>query len=502
MTNLLLGSAVLVSASAAAGLGLGQDAEPVSASAGQDGGPVAVAGTSFVLEGFGGGDDNGAIYGGAGSIAIPLGDRGGLQADAIAGVAGGDTGFGGGALQLFYRDPQRFSVGIAGGGYALDSVSQYAVAGFAEFYLDTITLEGMVGYQGGDIADSWYGRAGLSVYATPNLRLGAGVRYDEVSEWAGDVQVEALLGNSPGLSLYATGVFDDDGALGVAGVRFYFNAGDDLLATDRTKQASDGPTLFERHRYGTRPNFITSDPGFGLRQIAQAAGALNGDNDGFGSLSPGEGDAAGASSAASSSTASGSTASALGGSGVAGEGLIDSVDTLLGDLGSQTALEPVTGLVQSLVDPAGGVLAPLTSQLNAATAIDSGPLGPLTSALAAPLETLGEALNPVVATLGDGLGTASGGFLAVGGPLTGVPLVGDLLGAVTGSFLAGGADAKTETTLSLVGGLLGGSIENATGGPLLGELAPLADAIGPMGPFADVPMIGGLLRGVLGGLVE
>jgi hypothetical protein len=492
MTNLLLGSAVLVSASVAAGLGRGQDAEPVSASAGQDGGPAAVAGTSFVLEGFGGGDDNGAIYGGAGSIAIPLGDRAGLQADGIAGVAGGDTGFGGGALQLFYRDPQRFSVGIAGGAYALDSVSQYAAAGFVEFYLDTITLEGLVGYQGGDIADSWYGRAGLSVYATPNLRLGAGLRYDEVSEWGGDVQVEALLGSSPGLSLYATGVFDDDGALGVAGIRFYFNAGDDLIATDRTKQASDGPTLFDLHRHGARPNFITSDPGFGLRQIAQAAGALNGDNDGIGSLSSGDGEAVGASS----------TASPLGSGGVPGEGLIDSVDTLLGDLGSQTALEPVTGLVQSLVDPAGGVLAPLTSQLNAVTAVDTGPLGPLTSALADPLETLGEALNPVVAALGDGLGAASGGFLDVGGPLTGVPVVGDLLGAVTGSFLAGGADAKTETTLSLVGGLLGGSIENATDGPLLGELAPLADAIGPTGPFADVPMIGGLLRGVLGGLVE
>lgn len=490
-TNLLLGSAVLVSVGAAAGFVTAQDAVPVSSF---DGGkPVAVAGTSFTLEAFGGGDDNGGIYGGAGSIAIPLSDSLGLQADAIGGAVGDDTGFAGGAAQLFYRDPQQFSIGVAGGGYAIDSLGQWAVAGIAEFYLDTVTLEGLAGYQNGDIADGWYGRVGLSVYATPNLRIGAGVRYDEISEWGGDIQVEALLGNDPGVSVFATGLLDDDGAMGIAGLRLYFNPGGDLMATDRTKQASEGPSLMALHRQGARPNFITNDPGFGLRQLSQVAGAMSGDNDGFGDV-----DASARSGSGGGSGGGGGAAPAA----VQGEGLIDAASTLIDNLGSNTALEPVTGLVQSLVDPAGGVLSPVTSQLNAATAIGSGPLGPLTEALAGPLETLGDALQPVIAALGQGLDAGSGGFIAAQGPLTGLPVVGDLLGSVTGSFLSGGADAKTETTLSLVGGLVGGSLENATGGPLLGELAPLQDAIGSTGPLADVPMIGGLLRGVLGGLVE
>lgn len=142
-------------------------------------GQKAVAETAFTLEMFGGADENGGTYGGAPTIVIPMGDNLGLQVDGVAGFTADEAGFAGGAAQLFFRDPQSGLIGIAGGGYFVEGEAQYAVAGIAEYYLDNVTLEALVGYQTGDVMDSVYGRAGIAVYANPNLRIGAGVTYSE-----------------------------------------------------------------------------------------------------------------------------------------------------------------------------------------------------------------------------------------------------------------------------------------------------------------------------------
>ncbi|MFZ2869354.1 hypothetical protein, partial [Zavarzinia sp.] len=262
-----------------------QDAVPVSSD--QFGlGNRAVAESNFRLDFFGGADENGGTYGGAPSLTIPLGDQLGLQVDGVAGVTADEIGFAGGAAQLFYRDPQKFLIGVAAGGVYVDSVAQYGVAAIAEYYLDNVTLEGMVGYETGDAIEGLYGRAGLSVYANPNLRLGGGVSYSRGNELGGDVQVEALLTDIPGMVLYATGIFDQQGAMGLAGLRFYLNSSTNLLTTDRTKQQSE-PTLIDMHRHLNRPNFLFSaGSGFGIRQISLVGGALNG-RDGFGDVGGG-----------------------------------------------------------------------------------------------------------------------------------------------------------------------------------------------------------------------
>ena len=83
--KLVLSSTALVSTLAVATLSTAQDAVPVSGDSfgyGSD----AVAGVSGKFELFGGGDDNGTLYGGSASVALPIGTEFGLQFDAIAGV--------------------------------------------------------------------------------------------------------------------------------------------------------------------------------------------------------------------------------------------------------------------------------------------------------------------------------------------------------------------------------------------------------------------------------
>ncbi|MFZ2870060.1 hypothetical protein [Zavarzinia sp.] len=511
---------------AAAGFGAAQDAIPVSED--QFGyGSRAVAETSFNVDLFGGGDENGGTYGGAPTITIPLGDKMGLQVDGIAGATADESFFAGGAAQLFYRDPQQFLVGVAGGGYFVDSVKQYAVAGIAEYYLDNVTLEGLVGYQTGDVTDGAYGRVGLSVYANPNLRIGGGVSYSEEAKLGGDVQVEALLTDVPGLALFATGVFDERGSMGFGGVRFYLNSGTSLLGTDRTKQSA-GPTLIGMHRNLGRPNFfLNGGAGFGLRQISLVGGALNG-GDPFGDVHDPD--------------------TPVTPVATCGDGVICSVEDVLGNLTDNTALEPLTDLIDALLNPNDGALSALTGALDDLTSSASGPLGAVTDLVNGLVGTQNQALEPLIASLNDVLsgltggltnsdiasgllgglggtsaGATSGGLIdvvqgTVGNLLDGTPLQGvaDLvdtlvdpqtgaLSPLTGQLndltstdggalapvtqlvdgLAGAQNGALDPVLDTVNGVLSGDLSGASAG---------TDAL------ADIPVVGDLLGGLLGGL--
>ena len=103
--------------------------------------------------------------------------------------------------------------------------------------------------------------------------------------------------------------------------------------------------------------------------------------------------------------------------GGATDGTINHAQGAVGTLVGGTALAPVGGLVNGLIDPSNGALAPVTGLVNGLTSGGAlAPVGQLTNGL------LGEqgALNPV-------LGTVNG-------------LVGGLTGGLTGG-LGGGAEA-------------------------------------------------------------
>lgn len=241
---------------------------------------AAVAETSFQLDAFGGGDENGGYWGGAPSVTVPLGQNLGLQIDGIAGMASDSVDYYGGAAQLFYRDPQQFLIGAAVTGLVVDGETQFSVSAIGEYYLEKVTLEAIAGFNSGDLLDgSAFARVGFSFYGGEDFRFGGGVSYSDENKLGADVEMEYRIAPENGIALFASGAFDKNGDLGLAGVRFYLN--------DMKGQTESGiPSLKEIHRnLGRRNIFLASSSVVGTRFIGQAAGALAG-GDGFGEIQP------------------------------------------------------------------------------------------------------------------------------------------------------------------------------------------------------------------------
>lgn len=398
--NAILGPAVVAASVAVAAFVGAQEAIPVSSSQFGEGATGEVSGQLSI---FGGGDENGGLFGGAPSVTVPLSGNVGIQFDAIAGFVADEVGFAGGASQLFYRDPQAYTIGIAGAGYYMNSEAQYSVSGFGEYYIDNLTLEATVGYTMGKILDDqFYGRGGLSIYPNPNLRLGGGVTYSDQVGVGGDVQVEALLTDYPGVSLFAAGAFDQKGATGYGGIRFYFNGRVSPLSAD----PANAPSLIELHRNFGRPNFFLSDPvGFGVRHISHNSQPVN-----------------------PPLTCANPPCSNTPGN------LISTVQDTLGQLTDQTLLDPLTDLVNTLVDPASGALNALTGPLADLTTIGQGALGPLTELVQGLAGTQNSALTPLV----DALNTVLAGLTSGADPsvitdnLSALPGAGQLSGLLGG----------------------------------------------------------------------
>ncbi|WP_208111925.1 hypothetical protein, partial [Zavarzinia compransoris] len=513
LRSLLSTTALLTGLAASAGA-LAQEAFPVSGD--QFGyGSRAVAEANFQASLFGGSDSNGGIYGGAPSFTMPLGDSLGVQVDGIGGVVGDEHGFAGGAVQFFYRNPEVMTLGIMAGGYAVEGMGQFAVSAIAEYYIDAVTLEATLGFQDGDVMESTvYGRAGIAVYATQNLRLGAGITYSDEAKLGGDLQMEALLEGVPGLAVFATGSYDDDGAAGYGGLRFYFNVGDSLAATDRTKRRNS-PSLMALHRNFVRPNAFLSDPtGFGLRQISRAAAAASGGTP-FANVDDQTAPPVPPVTPPTSST-----------------GLIDVVNNAVNQIGNQTAIQPLTDLINGLTGANGGALSAITNPLNQLTQIDGGPLGPLTQLVQGLAGANDSALTPLIDTLNGIIGglTAGANPDAIAGGLANIPGVGGLTGLFGGGALPGGTDYGLINLVNNTLGQLGDNsavqpltdLLNALTDPVNGGLAPVTGALndltalqgGPLAPLTELvgalagtnnaalnPLVNAL-NGILGGLAS
>ncbi len=209
----------------------------------------AVDGLNGTVSGFGGAANGNGLYGGAGSVAIPLGFRYGLQIDGVVADANTDTQgnvtAAGTAAHLFWRDP---SVGLLGafGAYihtdAFSGADIFAAAPEGALYLGRFTLEGFAGVQEGhaepgvrgrlDVATRFFDLAALSYYPTDNLKLSIGHSY--ISGWNSAI-VSAELGLpvfSSGTmpALFVAGSVGEGGNSAVlAGVRVYFGQRDKTL---------------------------------------------------------------------------------------------------------------------------------------------------------------------------------------------------------------------------------------------------------------------------------
>ena len=190
---------------------------------------------------FGGAAGDQALFGGEGSITMPLGFRYGLQLDGLVGglesESQGDVTSGGSAGHLFWRDP---SIGLLGayghyvGADSFGGVSLFAGGVEGALYLGRFTVEGVVGADGGnvDLGTSgsfgidarFFDVASLSYYPVDNLRLSLGqgrVLGLNAALFGAEWGVATAGGTMS--ALYARGIVSEggDGAV-LGGLRFYF----------------------------------------------------------------------------------------------------------------------------------------------------------------------------------------------------------------------------------------------------------------------------------------
>lgn len=204
----------------------------------------AVSGLNGKAEGaFGSNDGDGFGYGAA-SIAAPLGDRFGVQADVLAGSHDGYF-IGSGGLHAFWRDP---SVGLAGlyvsrteyDRYGGRHQNKYGVEG--ELYLDRVTLSGVGGYTTGDVTSDGFSNLNASYYASDDFRLTIGHRFaNETHVGAAGVENQFYSSDGLGAAVFAEGRLAEGGdAAAWAGVRLYFGADKSLMRRHR----EDDPQIF------------------------------------------------------------------------------------------------------------------------------------------------------------------------------------------------------------------------------------------------------------------
>jgi hypothetical protein len=212
----------------------------------------AVDGFNAKISGFGGAAEEQALYGGAGSVALPLGQWFGLQLDGlVAGFDSEDQGnvtLAGTAAHLFWRDPAQGLLG-AYGHYihadAFDGIDVYAAGVEGALYWGRFTLEGVAGAEGGevdtafgsfDIDTRFFDFAQVAYYPVDDLKLSMGHSYS-LDQHAALFGAEWGLDAGGGImaSLFANGGVSEDGDGAVlGGLRLYFG--------QRAK------TLIRRHR--------------------------------------------------------------------------------------------------------------------------------------------------------------------------------------------------------------------------------------------------------------
>lgn len=208
-------------------------------------------------------------------------------------------------------------------------------------------------------------------------------------------------------------------------------------------------------------------------------------------------------------------------------GTVNGVNCTLAALGNQSAIEPLTALVNSLTNGEKGALSPITGPLNDLTALNGGPIAPLTQLVQMLVAKDDAALAPVIVGLNSVLGGLMGGQSTtdISAQLQAL-FAGGLPTATSGSNTSNNSGLISAVT-GLTGNLLGSTPLDPVNGllvqivdPNTGALSALTGPLnqvtsttsGPLGPLTSLvntlvntdnqalePVIAGL-NALLGGL--
>lgn len=194
-------------------------------------------------------DSDSEFWGGTGSFSVPLGPLFGFQADGLLASSDGDAVWGVGG-HLFWREPTKGLLGLYAGYTRFEEydsdVTQVAAEG--EAYFGRFSVEALLGYEfynldddfdfdddDGDDDGSIFGGLDLAFYATDNLRVSAGYRY-QAERSMGVVGAEYMLpvNSFAAPAIFAEGrVGEDDYAAVLGGVRLYFGEQKSLIRRHR-----------------------------------------------------------------------------------------------------------------------------------------------------------------------------------------------------------------------------------------------------------------------------
>ena len=177
-----------------------------------------------------------------------------------------------------------------------------------------------------------------------------------------------------------------------------------------------------------------------------------------------------------------------------GGGVITDVQGTVGTLLNNTALAPVGGLVNGLVDPQTGALAPVTGLVNNLTS-PSGALAPVGGLVNGLVGEQG-ALTPVVATVNGLLSGLTGGLTGGGAQGGNGGLLGGLLGGGQG---ANGSVLELATGITLPENQLGNVLDGILT-PVLQPVEGLVNSLlGALAPVVN-PVVG-VVNGITGDLL-
>ncbi len=186
--------------------------------------------------------DNHGSAGFNGLIATPLGQRSAMQLDVATNFAGQSV-TGGVAAQVFRRDPDHGGIGVYASYSSLNSFNGTLSGGAAgsiglaragvsgEAYLDRLTVEGLVGWEGGDIKSRAFDVINLAYYPVEDLKLSIGHRYSGGENYgAAGVEYQLPIDSGVGVSLFADGLYanSDNNAL-MVGAKIHFGRGSKSL---------------------------------------------------------------------------------------------------------------------------------------------------------------------------------------------------------------------------------------------------------------------------------
>lgn len=153
-----------------------------------------------------------------GLIAAPVSHDIGLQVD-MASAYTSQTLTGGVAAQIFHRNPDKGGLGLytsysfssafngayVGGAAGSLGVARAGVSG--EIYFGRWTIEGLAGWEGGDIKGRAFDIIDLAYYPTDNLRVAAGHRRSGGEDYgAVSVEYQLPVNSGTGVSLFADGL--------------------------------------------------------------------------------------------------------------------------------------------------------------------------------------------------------------------------------------------------------------------------------------------------------